>query len=58
MTKLLHANPNPDSFERGIQLADFDYYTSSEAGLRVIAENYVGLPIEWGKNRELQLITK
>ena len=47
-----------DSFERGIQLADLDYYTSSEAGLRMIAENYVGLPIEWEKTRKLQLLTK
>jgi p-hydroxybenzoate 3-monooxygenase len=58
MTKLLHTNPNLDSFERGIQLADLDYYTSSEAGLRMIAENYVGLPIEWEKTRDLQLFTK
>ena len=58
MTKLLHTNPNLDSFERGIQLADLDYYTSSEAGLRMIAENYVGLPIEWEKTEDLQLLTK
>ena len=47
MTKLLHTNPELDSFERGIQLADLDYYTSYEAGLKMIAENYVGMLIEW-----------
>ncbi|WP_191090878.1 hypothetical protein [Niallia endozanthoxylica] len=46
MTKLLHTNPNLDSFERDIELADLDYSTSSEAGLRVIAENHVGSPIK------------
>jgi len=58
MTKLLHSNPNLDSFERGIQLADLDYYTSYEAGLTMIAENYVGLPIEWEKAEGLQVLTK
>ena len=47
-----------DSFERGIQLADLDYYTSSEAGLTTIAENYVGMPIEWEKTKDLQFLTK
>ncbi|WP_428911867.1 4-hydroxybenzoate 3-monooxygenase [Niallia sp. Krafla_26] len=58
MTKLLHANPAYDSFERGIQLADLDYYTSSDAGLTMIAENYVGMPIEWEKTKDARLITK
>jgi p-hydroxybenzoate 3-monooxygenase len=47
MTRLLHTNPNNDSFERGVQLTELDYFTSSEAGLTTIAENYVGVPIEW-----------
>ena len=55
MTRLLHTNPNNDSFQRGIQLADLDYYTSSQAGLTMIAENYVGLPIEW-EAASLQLV--
>jgi p-hydroxybenzoate 3-monooxygenase len=29
-----------------MQLAELDYFTSSEAGLKTIAENYVGLPYE------------
>jgi p-hydroxybenzoate 3-monooxygenase len=29
-----------------MQLAELDYLTSSEAGLKTIAENYVGVPYE------------
>ena len=29
-----------------------------EAGLTMIAENYVGLPIEWEKTEGLQLVKK
>ena len=32
-------------FDRRMQLAELDYMTSSEAGLTMIAENYVGLPV-------------
>jgi len=56
MTHLLHANSSYDSFQRGIQLTELDYYTSSEAGLRMIAENYVGLPIEWEKAENLKIL--
>jgi p-hydroxybenzoate 3-monooxygenase len=45
MTSLLHRFGD-DAFSQRMQLADLDYYTSSEAGLRTIAENYVGLPYE------------
>ncbi len=45
MTSLLHKfDDNP--FNHRIQLAELDYFTSSEAGLKTIAENYVGLPYE------------
>lgn len=45
MTNLLHKfDDNP--FNHRMQLAELDYYTSSEAGLTTIAENYVGLPYE------------
>jgi p-hydroxybenzoate 3-monooxygenase len=46
MTHLLHQFPQHDAFDRRMQQTDRDYYTSSEAGLRTIAENYVGLPYE------------
>lgn len=45
MTSLLHKFGD-DPFNQRMQLADLDYFTSSEAGLRTIAENYVGLPYE------------
>jgi p-hydroxybenzoate 3-monooxygenase len=58
MTRLLHTNPNYDSFERGVQLTELEYFTSSKAGLTTIAENYVGLPIEWEKVKENHIIAK
>jgi p-hydroxybenzoate 3-monooxygenase len=46
MTNLLHEFPERDAFDKRMQRTDYDYYTSSEAGLKTIAENYVGLPYE------------
>lgn len=46
MTNLLHEFPDRDAFDKRMQRTDYDYYTSSEAGLKTIAENYVGLPYE------------
>ena len=43
MTNLLHKFSG-NAFERRMQRAGFDYFTGSEAGLRTIAEHYVGLP--------------
>lgn len=45
MTSMLHRFGD-DPFGQRIQLAELDYFTNSEAGLRNIAENYVGLPYE------------
>lgn len=45
MTSMLHRF-NDDAFGQRMQLAELDYFTSSDAGLRTIAENYVGLPYE------------
>ena len=45
MTTMLH-NLSDNTFERKIQESELDYFTSTETGLRVIAENYVGLPFE------------
>lgn len=44
MTSLLHEFPNSDAFSRRMQETERDYFTTSEAGLKTIAENYVGLP--------------
>ena len=45
MTSMLHKFSD-DAFGKRMQLAELEYYTTSEAGLRTIAENYVGLPYE------------
>ncbi|MBT4674104.1 MAG: 4-hydroxybenzoate 3-monooxygenase [Rhodospirillaceae bacterium] len=46
MTTVLHRFPDQNSFDRGIQLAELDYLTSSEPAQAAFAENYVGLPFE------------
>ncbi|WP_241499269.1 4-hydroxybenzoate 3-monooxygenase [Chromobacterium sphagni] len=48
MTSLLHTSVTPDhaAFERKMQRAEFDYYMNSAAGLKSIAENYIGLPYD------------
>jgi p-hydroxybenzoate 3-monooxygenase len=45
MTNLLHRHPDDSPFDRRRQIADLDYVTSSEAAMRTLAENYVGLPL-------------
>lgn len=45
LTKLMHRFPEDGPFERAMQIAELDYIASSVAAQRVIAENYVGLPI-------------
>jgi p-hydroxybenzoate 3-monooxygenase len=44
MTSMLHNLG--DGFERRIMESQLDYYTGTEDGLKVIAEQYVGLPYE------------
>lgn len=45
MTSMLHRQPDQNAFSRRVQLAELDYFTTSKAGQKVIAENYVGLPL-------------
>jgi len=45
MTTLLH-KLDRDPFDRKLVEAELDYYLHSEAGLKTIAENYVGLPYD------------
>jgi p-hydroxybenzoate 3-monooxygenase len=45
MTNLLHRHPDDSPFDRRRQLADLDYVTSSDAAMRTLAENYVGLSL-------------
>jgi p-hydroxybenzoate 3-monooxygenase len=46
MTTLLHRHPDATPFDRRRQLAEIDYLTSSEAAMKSLAENYVGLPLD------------
>jgi len=45
MTQIMHRFPNESAFDRRRQLSDLDYLTSSEAAMRSLAEQYVGLPL-------------
>ena len=45
LTKLMHRFPEDGAFEHRMQVSELDYVASSEAMQRVIAENYVGLPL-------------
>jgi len=44
MTSMLHRFDDHTPFMQKLQRAELDYVTSSAAGARVLAENYVGLP--------------
>jgi p-hydroxybenzoate 3-monooxygenase len=46
MTSMLHRFPDTDAFSQRMQQTELDYFVSSEAGRKTIAENYVGLPYE------------
>jgi len=45
MTSLMHRFPEAGSFDRRMQHAELDYLVRSEAAMRALAENYVGLPM-------------
>jgi p-hydroxybenzoate 3-monooxygenase len=45
LTKLMHRFPEDGDFEHRMQVSELDYVATSEAMQRVIAENYVGLPL-------------
>jgi p-hydroxybenzoate 3-monooxygenase len=45
MTSMLHRSPEADPFELQLQLSQLRYVTSSEAAMRSLAENYVGLEL-------------
>lgn len=46
MSKLLHQFPEHSGFQKRMQRAEFDHIAGSENASRVLAENYVGLPLE------------
>ena len=45
---LMHRFPDDGPIAAKLQQAELDYLLNSEAGLRTIAENYVGLPLDFG----------
>ena len=45
LTMLMHNFPDASAFDRRVQTAELDYIAHSEAARRVIAENYIGLPL-------------
>ncbi len=47
MTSMLHRFPEGNPFDQRRQLAELDYLTSSRVAASSLAENYVGLPMEW-----------
>jgi p-hydroxybenzoate 3-monooxygenase len=47
MTSMLHRFPEGNPFDQRRQLAELDYVTSSRPAATTLAENYVGLPMEW-----------
>ncbi len=47
-TTLMHNFPDDGPIVAKLQQAELDYLLHSEAGARTIAENYVGLPLDFG----------
>ncbi len=47
MTSILHRFEEHTAFDRRRQRAELDYVTSSRVAAQALAENYVGLPMEW-----------
>jgi p-hydroxybenzoate 3-monooxygenase len=48
-TMLMHRFPDEGQIGTKFQHAELDYLVHSESGLRTIAENYVGLPLDFGE---------
>lgn len=48
-TGLMHRFPNEGAIGIKLQEAELDYIVHSEAGSRAVAENYVGLPLDFGR---------
>jgi len=48
MTQMLHRFEDDSPFDRRRQLAELDYVVNSRAAATTLAENYAGLPMDWG----------
>ena len=51
LTTLMHRFPDTGSFGQKVQEAELEYLVNSEALSRSLAENYVGLPLDFGQKR-------
>jgi p-hydroxybenzoate 3-monooxygenase len=49
MTSMLHRFAADNSFDQRRQVAELDYVTSSRAAAQTLAENYVGLPMDYSE---------
>ncbi len=49
-TTLMHQFPQDGAIDARLKEAELDYLMHSQAGLRSIAENYVGLPLNFGSS--------
>ena len=47
-TSLMHRFPDDSAIDAKLQSAELDYLMHSEAAARTLAENYVGLPLDFG----------
>ncbi|MDX6382175.1 MAG: p-hydroxybenzoate 3-monooxygenase [Rubrobacteraceae bacterium] len=47
MTSMLHRFDSDNDFQHRLQLTELDYVTSSRAAATTLAENYVGLPMDF-----------
>jgi len=48
-TSLTHRFPGDDAISEKLQAAELDYLFHSESAARTLAENYVGLPLDFGE---------
>jgi len=46
---LMHRFPGNGEIDQKLQEAELDYLIHSESGSRSVAENYVGLPLNFGE---------
>jgi p-hydroxybenzoate 3-monooxygenase len=49
MTSMLHRFPGADPFRERLQLSQLEYVAHSPAAAKSLAENYVGLSLDWGE---------
>lgn len=47
MTNMLHRNDAHSEFDYRVQVAELDFTRTSKSAAASLAENYVGLPLEW-----------